>query len=152
MFKSLLLIFFLPASCIHKKTSDQEGYRQEIISLLDKERKAHYAQDVGLFLSHFKDTVLFINKGKAEPFIRDRDFKIFADYFGSVDILKWEDRSAPQIFFSDDASLCYAIVQKQVIVKPKESGKLDTVNYAWLSVYRREGHQWKLECNISTNQ
>lgn len=76
-------------------------------------------------------------------------------YFGSVQFIKWDDTAEPIIRFSDDGSLAYAIVQKDVIVTyPDSTGNAvnDTTHYAWSSIYRKQNGQWKVECNISTNK
>ncbi len=76
-------------------------------------------------------------------------------YFNSVQFIKWDDTADPIIRFSDDGSLAYAIVQKEVIVTyPDSSGKAfnDTTHYAWSSIYRKQNGEWKVECNISTNK
>ena len=61
----------------------------------------------------------------------------------------------PVIRLSDDGSLAYAIIQKQVILSRSDSlGKpiIDTTDYAWISVYRKQKGEWKVECNVSTNK
>ena len=54
-----------------------------------------------------------------------------------------------------NASLAYAIVQKQVILSYADSpGKklIDTTDYAWATIYRKKVGEWKAECNVSTNK
>ena len=71
------------------------------------------------------------------------------------EFIKWDDVAEPVIQFSDDGTLAYAIIQKLVILSyPDSSGKkfIDTTNYAWASIYRKQKGEWKVECNISTNK
>lgn len=85
----------------------------------------------------------------------DENRKQINAYFGSVQFIKWDDVTAPIIRFSDDGSLAYAVVQKQVILSRQDSlGKLviNTTDYAWPSIYRKEKEDWKIECNVSTNK
>jgi hypothetical protein len=59
----------------------------------------------------------------------------------------------PVIRFSNDGSMAYAIVEKQVILKNKSEGnRIDTINYAWVSIYEKKEKDWKLVCNASTNE
>ncbi len=72
-----------------------------------------------------------------------------------MEFIKWDDIAEPIIKFSNDHTLAYVIVQKQVILETKDStGKtaIDTTNFAWTSIYRKQQNEWKLECNISTNK
>ena len=49
--------------------------------------------------------------------------------------------------------MAYAIVEKQVILKNKSEGnRIDTINYAWVSIYEKKEKDWKLVCNGSTNK
>ena len=151
LYKTFFLLLFF-SSCREKIRFNQQKAKEEILSILQKEREAHFNKDVDLFLSHFKDTAIFVNKGTVQEFVKRKDFTNFADYFSQVEFIKWDDVAAPLIHFSNDGSLAYAIMQKQVIVKEKISGSIDTVDYAWLSAYRKTGEHWLLECNVSTNK
>ena len=134
---------------------DREKRKGEILALLQQERKAHFDRDVSLFISEFADSMISVNRGmvlKATP--EERSTRI-QGYFNSVEFIKWDDVQPPQIRFSDDGSLAYAIVQKQVILLRTDSlnnKTPDTTDYAWVSIYRKTGNGWKVECNASTNK
>ena len=135
--------------------SGQEAAKKEITILLEQERRAHFNRDVDLFLSSFGDSMILVNKGIVKTPTREENKKRFGNYFGSVTFIKWDDVAPPVIRFSDDASLAYAIVQKQVILSyPDSLGKAfyDTSGYAWVSIYRKQDGKWKGEVNISTNK
>ena len=77
------------------------------------------------------------------------------NYFDSVQFLKWDDVAAPKISFSEDGTMAYAIVQKQVVLLIKDSlekQSRDTTDFAWVSIYRKTKNGWKVECNASTNK
>ncbi len=146
------LLFFLP-SCSDK--SDLQKERAEITLLLQQERKAHFDRNVDLFMSEFADSMISVNKGKVTIPTREENKKRIGKYFGSVQFIKWDDVASPTIRFSSDGSLAYAVVQKEVILSyPDTTGKAfyDTTHYAWVSIYRKQKGEWKVECNASTNK
>lgn len=76
-------------------------------------------------------------------------------YFDAVEFIKWDDITAPIIQFSNDASLAYVTMQKEVIIKDKsgvQPDKKDTTIYAWVSIYQKFGNDWQLVSNIPTNK
>jgi hypothetical protein len=144
---------FLLAAC--KPQSDRNADEKQIRAMLANERKAHFDRDVELFVKEFSDNMLSVNKGNIKYTPPDTMRKSIGKYFGTVQFIKWDDTAPPVIRFSDDRSLAYALVKKEVIVSyPDQSGKVitDTTHYAWASVYRKEKGEWKMEANISTNK
>jgi len=149
---SFLLLSFL-AACNSKP--DLEKEKKTILSMLQTERKAHFERNVDMFISELADGMISVNGGEVSTDTKDLHKKRIGNYFGSVQFIKWDDTAEPIIRFSDDASLAYAIVQKDVILTYRgSSGKAlnDTTHYAWASIYRKQNGEWKVECNISTNK
>lgn len=151
------IIILLPAiltisACTSK--ADHSEARKEIIALLQQERKAHFDKDVDLFMSEFADGMISVNKGKVTSATVAENKERIGKYFGRVEFVKWDDMAEPLIRFSDDASLAYAIIQKKVVLRYTDSPQpvFDSVDYAWISVYRKHQNKWKVECNVSTNQ
>lgn len=147
----LLAIFF---SCKHagKKNNAEE---KAIKALLQLERKAHFERNVDLFVSEFSDSMIGVNKGKVSVLSLEQNKQRIRPYFESVRFIKWDDVAEPVIRFSDDGTMAYAVIQKQVIVSyPDSTGKsfIDTTDYAWVSIYRKQKGEWKVEANISTNK
>ena len=134
---------------------DLETERKTILAMLQAERKAHFDRNVELFISEFGDSMISVNKGIVSAPTKEEHKRRIGNYFGRVEFIKWDDTAEPLIRFSDDGSLAYAIIQKDVIFTyPDSTGKsiYDTTHYAWSSIYRKYDREWKVECNISTNQ
>ena len=132
-----------------------ENERAAITALLDMERKAHLEKDVSLFMSEFSDGMISVNRGVVSQPSPEMNRDRIQDYFNRVEFIRWEDTAPATIKFSNDGTLAYAIVQKQVILSVKDSvnnNQLDTTDFAWVSIYRKTGNGWKIECNISTNK
>ena len=152
---TILLIFlsFLMPGCSSKVDLETAG--KEITDLLQQERKAHFERNVELFMSEFADSMISVGKGKVSIATQEENKKRIGKYFGNVEFIRWDDVVAPVIRFSDDASLAYAIIQKQVVVSYPDSLGIpffDTTDYAWVSIYRKQKGGWKVEANVSTNK
>ena len=151
LFCSWLLMLML--ACNSKTDLDKE--RKTILAMLQTERKAHFDRNVELFISEFADSMISVNKGVVSSPTKTEHKERIGKYFGSVQFIKWDDTAEPIIRFSNDGSLAYAIIQKDVILTyPDSTGKplYDTTHYAWSSIYRKYHDEWKVECNISTNK
>ena len=151
LFKCLFIL--LLGACNSKPDLSKE--KQTILSMLQTERKAHFDRNVDLFMSEFAEGMISVNKGEVTTATKELNKERIGKYFGSVQFIKWDDTAEPVIRFSDDGSLAYAIVQKDVIVTYTDSTRkafFDTTHYAWASIYRKQKGEWRVECNISTNK
>jgi hypothetical protein len=151
---ALLFSATLFALSCHQKP-DLATEEKAIRSILATERKAHFDRNVDLFISEFADSMLSVNKGKVTIATPGENRKRIEPYFNSVTFIKWDDVAEPIIRLSDDGSLAYAVVQKEVILTyPDSLGKAfyDTTHYAWTSIYRKQKGEWKVEANISTTK
>jgi hypothetical protein len=146
-------LLFSMVACDPGAGSEKE--RKIILEMLQTERKAHFERNTELFIAEFADSMISVNKGVVSAPSKEEHKKRIGNYFGSVQFIKWDDTAEPVIRFSDDGSLAYAIIQKEVILSyPDSTGKAfyDTTHYAWSSIYRKSNGEWKVECNISTNK
>lgn len=108
------LAFILFMSCSAKTNLAKE--ETAIRNLLQQERKAHFDRNVELFISEFADSMINVNKGMVRTPTKEEHKVRIGKYFGSVEFIKWDDVAEPIIRFSDDGSLAYTIIQKQVIL------------------------------------
>ena len=149
------LFLLLPGFIACSSKPDLEKEKKTILAMLQTERKAHFDRNVDMFMAEFAEGMISVNKGEVTTVTKELNKERISKYFGSVQFIKWDDTAEPIIRFSNDGSLAYAIVQKDVIVTyPDSTGNAvnDTTRYAWSSIYRKQNGQWKVECNISTNK
>lgn len=154
MYRFLFLAIII-VSCSNAGETGIAKEEKTIRALLQQERKAHFDRNVDLFVSEFADSMVSVNKGKVSTLSPEENKKRIKPYFESVNFIKWDDVAEPVIRFSDDGKMAYAIVQKEVIVTyPDSTGRpfMDTTHYAWVSIYRKQQGEWKVEANISTNK
>ncbi len=139
--------------CSPKTNFEKE--EETIRRMLEQERKAHFNKDVDMFVAEFADSMISVNKGIVRKLSTEQNKNRIEPYFKSVEFIKWDDTERPVIKFSDDGTLAYAVVQKQVVLTyPDSLGNpfIDTTNYAWVSIYRKGKSGWKVETNISTTK
>lgn len=154
MYRYFLLLTIV-VSCGHSEKKNTAGEEMAIRALFLQERKAHFDRNVDMFVSEFADSMIGVNKGKVSVLSLEQNKQRIRPYFESVRFIKWDDVAEPVIRFSDDGSMAYAVIQKQVIVSyPDSTGRpfIDTTDYAWVSIYRKQKGEWKVEANISTNK
>lgn len=153
-------LFLILSAIIFSACSSEPDLRKEKAALLlqlQQERKAHFDRNVDLFMAEFADSMINVNRGMVAAPSKAEHRERIGKYFGSVRFIKWDDVAEPVIRFSRDATLAYAIIQKMVVLSypvPEGGGssKTDTTEYAWLSIYRKQKGEWKVECNVSTNK
>src|SRR5436190_13122869 len=99
-------------NCHGGESFDKQKETQAITALLQQERKAHFDRNADIFTSEFADSMLSVNKGKVAVGTPEENKEHVKEYFSRVEFIKWDDAAKPIIRFSDDGSLCYAIIQK----------------------------------------
>ena len=149
-FLSLLLI-----SCKNTSVPNLEKEEHEILQLEASQKAFHFSKNARSFTDLFSDHFLTINKGIVGSPTRTISFEKFDRYFKNTEFVKWDDRKQPIIRFSDDGSVAYVAVQKEVVIKSTAgngSSQVDITNFAWLTVYRKFKTGWKIDCVVSTNE
>ena len=151
--KNLLpfIIPFLLLSCQKKVNLDHE--RTLIQDILKQERTYHFENNTEGFVSLMADTITAVKNGIVNRYSHADMKARFDPYFGSVKFIRWDDKIPPVIEISDDGSMAYAVVRKEVLLTyPDTIGRTlyDTTHYAWMAIYRKINGEWKGVANAST--
>jgi hypothetical protein len=151
----LISFLLLLASCQHAPEINIENERKILLSLDEQARQFHFTKNAKAMAEGVSTDFMSINKGVISKPTYNESFTRFDSYFKSVEFIKWDNKTAPVIRFSDDASLAYVAVDKLVVLKLKDdvgNAIFDTSEFAWLSVFKKINNQWKLDCIASTNK
>ena len=132
--------------------SDGGGQYTSLIHLIEQEKQAHLGKNPELIVSAQSPNYRNISAGKLSKPSSDSSVAIFRKYFKNSDFIKWENEQQPIITFSDDSSMAYAIIQKEVMLKGKKENKIEDTHFIWVAIYKKYDHQWKRDCVISTNR
>lgn len=153
----LLLSILFISSCSEQRNDNfyPETETHKILELHHSQRTFHFEKNAEAFVNLFSDNFVSVNKGKViAPTVSENRSK-FQTYFNNVEFKKWDDIEPPIIRFSDDGSMAYTIVKKEIIIQylndKKETTEEKTV-FAWTTIYRKQNGEWKIECVTSTNQ
>jgi len=129
--------------------------KENILSLHKLQREYHFNKEADQFVSQFSPTFISINNGEISSPSRQESEKKFNNYFQQVDFKKWDDIREPEIRFSDDHTMAYVVVSKEVAVEFSNASKemvRETTEFAWVAIYKKINGNWKIDCVISTNK
>ncbi len=150
-----ILICISSISCNYTSISDRDEEIKKIMQLHGAQRMYHFEKMAKEFAGQLSDDIISLNRGVVSRSTFEENKSRYEGYFDAVEFQVWDDTEEPIIRFSDDNSLAYTIVQKDVVVNyPNEEGEMlrDSVHFAWLAVYRKaENGEWKIESVASTN-
>ena len=151
--KVLLFLSVLASSCQLPK-ADLEKETKEILALDEKAKEFHFTKNAKAMADGFSDSFISINKGVVSQPTHEESYQRFDSYFKRVEFVKWDNVTPPVVRFSNDASLAYVAVDKLVVLKLKNENTsvMDTTHFAWLSVFKKVGSKWILDCIASTNR
>ena len=153
LFVILTLVIFL--SCSKNMTVSLSVEKENIIKLHNLQRDYHFNKDSVAFVNQLSDNFISVNKGKITYPKREETLSRYHRYFSSVEFVKWDDMTPPIIKFSDDGSLAYCIIDKIVELTFLDSNKKKVeqkTHFAWTSIYKKYGDEWKIDCVISTEK
>ncbi len=146
-----ILVFF---SCDSQRF-DIEKATREILELHNQQRDFHFQKMAPEFASLLSENHISVNRGSVNTPTIEENTHRFQNYFDNVAFVKWDDIKPPVIRFSEDGSLAYTIVEKEVVVKYKNEEDqeiLESTLFAWVAIYKKYGKEWKIDCVASTNK
>jgi hypothetical protein len=153
--KNLVLLFtslLMLGSCDNKSFQDGEA---ELLSLHQQQREAHFSEDAQSLVDQLAENFLSVNHGRIDSLNRANDVEGFEHYFRVVEFKKWDDINPPVVRFSDDGSMAYMVVDKNVVVESTDSAgnkNEETTHFAWVAIFKKQESGWKIECVASTNE
>ena len=153
-FKALALISLL-SSCTTPLTVDKEQETAKILELHNLQRSYHFDKMPEPLASLLSEHHISVNRGEIKRPTKASNIERFGNYFNAVEFEKWDDIQPPVIRFSDDYSMAYTVVNKEVTVRyqNEESDTIrSTTEFAWVAIYRKRNDEWLIDCVASTNK
>lgn len=151
-----LSTFILVGASFHScnQPLDLASAKREVMELHYKQRQYHVEEMPDAFVGLMTDDFMSVNRGKITKPTREASRERFVKYFDLVEFEKWDDLSEPVIRFSDDGSMAYSIVHKEVVVKYQNDSSQwmrGKTEFSWLAVYKKTESGWKVDAVASTN-
>jgi hypothetical protein len=141
------------SSC--KPKADINIERQAILAMHNAQRDHHFNKNVEAFVDQFSDNFVSVDEGEIYNPSREESINRFGSYFSSVKFKKWDDINDPIIQISEDGKMAYTVVDKIVILGIQNSlgnEKEEVTHFAWTTIYRKYGNEWKVECVTTTRK
>ncbi len=155
LFKYWVCIALLTTVSCSDEEKLKERYTRQIMKMHEAQREYHFEKMSEEFAGQLSDDFISVNRGDISQMSFEEHKARYDQYFASVEFEKWDDTEEPIIRFSDDYSLAYTIVEKDVVLNyPDEKGAMlrDSVHFVWLAVYRKQDDgEWNIESVASTN-
>ena len=155
LFNLIILLALFLSACANQEERPTDYDRAEILRLHELQRKCHFEKMKSTFADMLSDSFISVNRGEITRPTREENMVRFGNYFNSVNFHKWDDMTRPVIRFSDDGSLAYTVVDKDVVVSyltDEEEMLFDKTEFAWVSIYKKYPDGWKIDCVASTNK
>lgn len=153
-FGTTIVMIALATECGKKETVKSD--LEKIMDLHKAQQVSHYKEDIAMFVNQFSDSMIAVKDGKITVINKDSATKRVQGYFNNVVIKKWEDVKEPLVSFSKDSSMAYMVVDKMVVIEYKNDQKKlveESTHFAWVVILvRQPGGEWKIVCNVSTNE
>lgn len=150
-----ILLVFLCLSCHKKPIPDVLALEKEVLEAHHLSKKYHFEKMAEEFVSQLSDKHISVNKGKISELNREEKIRQVKQYFDFVEFEKWDDMEPPIIRFSDDYSMAYTIVNKEVVLNytNEENERVqDKTIFSWVAIYTKHKGKWKIDCVASTNE
>ncbi|WP_422361030.1 hypothetical protein [Reichenbachiella sp.] len=150
----LVITLLFSTSCEPQKKASLEEEKEKILAMHHAQRDYHFNKDSIAFANQMSDQFISVNRGVISWPEREANITKYHGYFSMVEFVKWDDVSDPIIKFSDDGSMAYTIVDKIVTLTyqdENDSTIAGSTHFAWTTIYKKYGSEWKIDCVTSTN-
>jgi hypothetical protein len=142
-------------SCQMEESIDVQAIEQEILEIHNLSRKYHVEKMAEEFIAQLSDDHISVNRGKISKLDKEKKIVRVKEYFDFVEFEKWDDIVPPIIRFSNDYSMAYTIVNKDVTLNytDEDNNKINEKTiFSWVAIYTKQDGKWKTDCVASTNE
>jgi hypothetical protein len=132
---------------------DIEAERRELLNVHETDRRAHFATDVDLLLSHGTGEFITVAAGRIDTTNRAHLREHFSRYFDRATYYAWDDLNPPIIRISKDGTLAWMITRVHVRRVQRDStgtGQEREFVYAGIMTYEKLDGKWLRTANVST--
>jgi hypothetical protein len=152
-FVSLLVLVSFVHGCAPKV--DLQAERAELARIHELSREAHLDKNAGAIAALVSDDFLNIADGEIDHWTPEDVVTRLQPYLERSSFLAWDDLQEPIIRISDDGTMAYVVVLKDVhLTRPGEDGETveERTVFAWTETYEKRGGEWRLTSVTSTDR
>jgi hypothetical protein len=132
---------------------DIEAERMELLNVHETDRRAHFATDIDLLLSHGTKEFIMVARGQIDTTTPAQMRGQFKRYFEDATYYAWDDLNPPIIRISKDGTLAWMITRVHVRRVQRDStgtGQEREFVYAGIMTYEKLDGKWLRTANVST--
>ena len=147
-----------PASSVPNPQADSAARaadHAELLRLHERARTAHLERRADWLVADWADSLVSISRGGVSVGSAERGRAGFQKYLDASTFQAWDDIVPPRIRISPNGQMAYVVVQKRVHVTtqgPRGRPQAERTRFAWLSVYEKQGSEWRLSVIASTER
>ena len=137
------------------RSSDRVEDSLALIRLHERAREAHLAKRADWLVEAQADSLISVSGGRVSVSPRERVRARFQPYLDSSTFQLWDDVVPPRIRISPDGRMAYVVVEKRVHLTtrtPTGATEAERTRFAWLSVYEKQGGEWRMTAIASTDR
>ncbi|HEX7335747.1 MAG TPA: nuclear transport factor 2 family protein [Gemmatimonadales bacterium] len=141
--------------CPCSKTRERTADRAELLRLHERQRAAHLQRRADWLVSEWADSLISVSRGRVSVGNAERGRAGFQEYLDASTFQAWDDIVPPRIRISPDGEMAYVIVEKRVHLTTEGAdgaAEAERTRFAWLSVYEKQGGEWRLAAIASTER
>lgn len=132
---------------------DLEVERRELLNVHETDRRAHFATDVDLLLSHSSREFIMVSGGRIDTTNPARMREQFTRYFDDATYYAWDDLTPPIVRISKDGTMAWMITRLQVRRAQRDPYGTEQERrfiYAGMMTYEKLDGKWVRTANVST--
>ena len=144
-----------PASGPESETRARAADHAELLRLHQLQRTAHLERRADWLVAEWTDSLFSISRGGVSIGRAKQGQAGFQEYLDGSTFQAWDDIVPPRIRISADGQMAFVVVQKRVHLTMRGPGggaEAERTRFAWLSVYEKQGGQWRLSAIASTER
>lgn len=126
-----------------------------LLRLHARAREAHLAKRADWLVEGQADSLISVSGGRVSVSPRERVRAGFQPYLDASTFQAWDDVVPPRIRISPDGRMAYVVVEKRVHLTartPNGATEAERTRFAWLSVYEKQGSEWRMTAIASTDR
>lgn len=132
---------------------DIEAEQRELLNVHETDRRAHFATDADLLLSHSSNEFIMVAAGRIDTTDPPRMREQFGRYFDGATYYAWDDLNPPIVRISKDGTMAWMITRLNVHRVQRDSTGAERERrfvYAGIMTYEKLDGKWLRTANVST--
>jgi len=132
---------------------DFEALSTELLDIHKKFIAAHLDKNVDFFIQNLSEKYVFVANGEIQHPSAEEMRSRMSSYLNNTNFSEYKDTQKPIVGFSKDGSLGWSIVRVKVAgQRSMDDGTERDLDFicAWITLYEREGDNWKVLGEVSS--